>query len=224
MVTRRRLALVGVVASLVFATSVTPAFANYFAGGWNTPNGISPGARVVGTEITIDTENPSVRTSSSAWNMIQKHDTGTAYMQVGWAKDSPSWTSSRYFTEVNLYDLPGYHSTYWHGNAASGTHLYKITDDSVRYYLMIDGVTKLTVTKADLAWSPNQVTFMGETIDYYDQFPGRATDKCMFQNGAYKRPDGTWWKVYYYNVQEHFGVSTAGNSSSSFTVHDGRYW
>lgn len=125
--------------------------APWFAGGWNTPNGTGPGARVVGTEVKIDSDNPSVRDSSSAWNMIQKQGTGTAYMQVGWAKDSPSWSYPRYFTEVNLYDAPGYHYTIWHGTAGSGSHLYKITDDSIRYYLLIDGVTVRNVQKSDLA-------------------------------------------------------------------------
>lgn len=156
--------------------------------------------------------------------MIQKYDTGHAYMQVGWAKDNPSWDYPRYFTEVNLYNLPGYHYTSWYGTAGTGSHLYKITDDSIRYYLLIDGVTVRNVQKSDLAWSPNMVTFMGETHDNYDQFPGRATAKCRFRDGAYKRPDGTWWKVYYYNVSDYYGESTAGNSSTSFTVHDIRYW
>jgi hypothetical protein len=221
----RALAKAAVVVTFVVAgicAIPAPAFAYNLTGGYAVPNGTGSPA-VIGSEVWIDTKNPYIHVDTSAWNMLQRDTNPNAYMQVGW--DYPvSLSQSYYFTEYNLTGNLGDAQYVKYGPAAAGSQDYKITDDSVRYYLMINGVSVQNVVKRDMSWYPDQVTLAGEIQRDDDRFPGGYNLHARWQTASYKRPDGTWWRLYVRSTTYGHGHTdiVSPPTSTTFSIWDDR--
>lgn len=221
----RALVEAAVVATFVIAglcAMPVPAFAGNLTGGYGVPNGTGSPA-VSGAEAWIDTKNPYIHLDTSAWTMIQRDTNANAYMQVGW-DFNVAYPQSYYFTEYNLTGNAGDAMYTVYGSTASGSQDYKITDDSVNYYLMINGVSKQAVSKRDMSWYPDQVTLSGETQRDDDRFPGGYNLHARFQTATYKRPDGSWWKFYSRAMSYGHGHTdiVSPPTSTTFSIWDDR--
>lgn len=194
---------------------------DYWDGGWQQ-------VACRGAQCTVDTVNPAVGGgdgSSGAWVMIADTTGPQRYVQIGWTEDNAyTGESPRYFWEYSNDDLH-WHLTYGSRSPATGSDVFKITDDSTSYYLSIAGSLKLTLAKSTLTWSsPNFVEMSGETYYQTDQCPGTTADPCSFVSATYKGSSGTWYQS---SMSPLIDLPTMKNSlvtgARTWNIWDSRY-
>lgn len=211
------LALVTGVA-LAFPSS---AYAYYYDGGYKSVTNR-------GVNCEIETDNPIVgggNAFSTAFVMCARAGYALRYMQVGYLEqDSHGDESPRYYWEWSNDGT--WSGTQYLGLASDGSfNWYKITDDSTKFYFLINGNSYGSVTKTTLGWSPNEIDVTGETYYTTDRIPGTPSNPVSMGPITYKASDGSWHSAGMSEITYHphpYGGNNLDPGDTSYSIWDTR--
>lgn len=182
-----------------------------------------------GVNCEIETDNSTVGGGgafATAFVMCARAGYGLKYMQVGYLEqDSHGDESPRYYWEWSN-DEYTWSGVQYLGPAADGSfNWYKITDDSTKFYFLINGDSYGSVSKSSLDWSPNEINVTGETYYTTDHMPGKSSNPVSVGPITYKASSGSWLSAGMSEITYHphpYGANNLDSGDTSFSIWDTR--